>query len=180
MRREDVVHQIQCLFEEACAQLFESLNCDVAEIEEANVILGDAPIACVDAGSEEIEFLIAMQLPLSVLAMTYPVIEGVALVREDRLEDWISELSNQLIGRLKRKLIAHDCFVELGLPTTYYGADLEGLLQDNSERLTYFFGIDGESCACTIALEVFNEATNYILDANDHEDEQNEGELELF
>jgi len=182
MKREDVIHQIQCLFEEACAQLFESLNCQVAEIEpSARTIIGaDVPIACVDAGSEEIEFLIAMQLPLSVLTMTYPVLEGVTLVKEDRLEDWISELSNQLVGRLKRKLISHECPVVLGLPTTYYGADLEVLLQNNTERLTYYFGIDGEICACTIALEVFNDATNYVLDANDHEGEQNEGELELF
>ena len=183
MKRQDVIHQIQCMFEEACAQLFESLNCQVTELESsAAVVIGaDVPIACVDAGSDEIEFLIAMQLPLSVLTMTYPVLgEGITLIKEDRLEDWISELSNQLVGRLKRKLISHDCSVVLGLPTTYFGADLDVLLQDNSERLTYFFGIDGEVCACTIALEVFNDATNYTIEANSHEGEQNEGDLELF
>ena len=183
MRREEVIEQIQGLFKDSCTELFGSLNCEVAIGEQNGESFEEVPIACIDAGSGDVEFLIALQLPLSILAMTYPVTEGITMVREDYLEDWISELSNQLIGRLKRKLTSHECNVDIGLPTTYFGAELESLLSANganSERKTYFFDIDGELCACSIALEVFNDATSYVIDPNSHDDDQNEGELELF
>jgi hypothetical protein len=180
MRKYEVIQCIQNLFLECCENLFESLDCTTELTDERAVNLDESPIACIDAGSEDIEFMIALQLPLQVLALTYPVAEGITKVEEDRLEDWISELSNQLIGRLKAKLIEHDCFVNIGLPLSYFGADVNELLSQNSDQADYYFNVDGEICSCSISIEIFDDAMSFSIDKNDDIDIQEEGELELF
>lgn len=180
MRGNEVVQCIQNLFYESCKDLFESLDCTVGLTTEKPERLEDCPIACIDGGSSDIEFKVALELPVPVLALTYPVGEGITHVEEDRLEDWISELSNQLIGRLKSKLIAHECFITIGLPSTFYGADVDELLAENTNLASYYFEIDGEVAGCSISVEVYDEAMTFNLDANSFEDDQNEGELELF
>ena len=180
MRKKEVTECIQGLFLECCKGLFESLDCETQLTTDHTVDLSESPIACIDGGSEDIEFMVALQLPLTVLALTYPVAEGITRVEEDRLEDWISELSNQLIGRLKAKLIEHDCFINIGLPQSYFGADVHELLSQNSEEVDYFFDLDGEVCGCSISIEVFDEAMSFSVEKNQDIDTQEEGELELF
>lgn len=180
MRKNEVTQCIQSLFLDCCKALFQSLDCETHLTTNRHAHLDECPIACIDGGSEDVEFMIALQLPLPVLALTYPVSEGITKVEEDRLEDWISELSNQLIGRLKAKLIEHDCFVSIGLPQSYFGAVVHELLSQNSEVIDYFFDIDGEICSCSISLEIFDEAMSFSIDKNQDIDMQEEGELELF
>jgi len=57
---------------------------------------------------------------------------------DESLEDWISELSNQLIGRLKAKRLKYDMQIDLGLPTSYFGADLDNLILADQHRLSLF------------------------------------------
>lgn len=180
MRKNEVVQCIQSLYLECCKNLFQSLDCKTKLTSGKNINLDESPIACIDAGSEDIEFMIALQLPLQVLALTYPVAEGITTVEENRLEDWISELSNQLIGRLKAKLIEHDCYVRIGLPQSYFGANVDELLSQNSEHADYYFDVDGEICGCSISIEVFDEAMSFSIEKNQNIDMQEEGELELF
>jgi CheY-specific phosphatase CheX len=40
------------------------------------------------------------------------------------LQDWIGELANQLLGRLKSRLLAHGVAIQLGTPTTVSGLEL--------------------------------------------------------
>jgi CheY-specific phosphatase CheX len=40
------------------------------------------------------------------------------------LQDWVGELANQLLGRLKSRLLAHGVAIELGTPTTVSGLEL--------------------------------------------------------
>jgi len=40
------------------------------------------------------------------------------------LQDWGGELANQLLGRLKSRLLAHGVTILLGTPTTVSGLDL--------------------------------------------------------
>tara|TARA_R110001592_G_scaffold49482_1_gene154266 strand:+ start:18314 stop:18856 length:543 start_codon:yes stop_codon:yes gene_type:complete len=180
MRKNEVAQCIHNIFLDCCRNLFQSLDCNVNLIEGDDINLNESPIACIDAGSDDIEFAIGLQLPLQVLALTYPVAEGIITVEENRLEDWISELSNQLIGRLKAKLIEHDCFVNIGLPQSYFGAQVDDLLSDNSNQEDYYFDIDGEVCRCSISIEVFDEAISFSIEKNESIDMQEEGELELF
>ena len=181
MRQNEVIQTIQCLFLECCKKLFESLDCKTRITTSCRAEdLENSPIACIDGGSEDIEFMIALQLPLEVLALTYPIAEGITTIEENRLEDWIAELSNQLIGRLKAKLIEHDCFVDIGLPISYFGADVEELLAQNSTLVHYYFDIDGQICGCSISIEVFHEAMSFSIEKNSNIDLQEDGELELF
>jgi len=180
MRQIEVVQCIQELFFNSCKNLLESFGCAVEQTESDPDRLDGAPIACIDAGSPDIEFKVALQLPSEVLALTYPVGEGITSIPEDRFEDWVSELSNQLMGRLKNKLLEHECFVDLGLPTSYFGADVEELLSENSELVGYYFDVDGEVCGCSISIEVFDEALTFALEVSEASNIQDEGELELF
>lgn len=180
MRKNDVIQCMQGIFLESCKDLFASLACEINLSVETDFDLSESPIACIDGGSEDIEFMIALQLPLKVLALTYPVAEGITTVEEDRLEDWISELSNQLIGRFKAKLIEHDCYINIGLPLSYFGADVDELLSQNSQKVDYYFEVDGEICGCSISLEVFEEGMSFSIEPNQNIDIQEEGELELF
>ncbi|MFV1872889.1 MAG: hypothetical protein ACMZ64_06180 [Oleiphilus sp.] len=180
MRKNDVVQCIQAIFLESCKELFTSLECEVSLLLSDDIHLEDCPIACIDGGSDDIEFMIALQLPLKVLALSYPVAEVITEVEDNRLEDWISELSNQLIGRLKAKLIEHDCYINIGLPQSYYGADVDALLDQNSQQADYYFDVDGEIGGCSISIEVFEEGMSFSIEPNQDIDIQEEGELELF
>lgn len=180
MRKNEVAQCIQSLFLQCCKDLFQSLDCETRLTDGKSANLDESPIACIDAGSDDVEFMIALQLPLQVLALTYPVAEGITTVEENRLEDWISELSNQLIGRLKAKLLEHDCTVHPGLPQSYFGAEVDELLSQNSQQSDYYFDLDGEVCGCSISIEVFDEAMSFSIEKNENIDTQEEGELEMF
>lgn len=181
MRQNEVIQSIQSLFLQCCQTLFEGLDCNTKMAAACRAEdLENSPIACIDGGSDDIEFMVALQLPLEVLAMTYPIAEGITTIEENRLEDWISELSNQLIGRLKAKLIEHDCFVNIGLPISYFGANVDELLSQNSALANYYFDIDGQICGCSISIEVFDEGMSFSIEANRDVDLQEGGELEFF
>jgi hypothetical protein len=180
MRKNEVAECIQGLFFNVCKELLESMDCNIAQVDYELDGFADCPVACIDAGSPDIEFKVALQLPTSVLAMTYPVGDTITTIEEDRLEDWISELANQLLGRLKNRLIEHDCFVTIGLPSSYYGADVAQLLSENSQQASYFFDVDGEVCGCSISLEVFDEALSFSVEVNEDMKVQSEGEMEMF
>tara|TARA_R110001592_G_scaffold296139_1_gene566467 strand:- start:20575 stop:21117 length:543 start_codon:yes stop_codon:yes gene_type:complete len=180
MRKNDVTNCIQDIFLECCRNLFHSLDCNTNLLAGCSANLDQSPIACIDAGSEDVEFMIALQLPIQVLALTYPVADAITSVEENRLEDWLSELSNQLIGRLKAKLIEHDCYVNLGLPLSYFGAQIDELLAQNSVQEDYYFDVDHEICRCSISIEVFDEAMIFSIEKNNSINMQEEGEMELF
>jgi len=180
MANSAVVQCVQDLFEESCTGLLTSLSNMAVKIEGARGDLIDVPIACIDAGSSDIELTLCLQFPVSVLALTYPVQEDITGVDEERLEDWISELSNQLVGRVKNRLLAHNCRVDLGLPTSYFGSDVSHLLSKNGEITSVYFDVDGETCAFHISIEVFEDDMLFTLEEPDDTDSLDDGELELF
>jgi len=179
MRNTQVVEQIHAHFECACHDLFASLNCSLEPISESSHDFENAPIACIDAGSSDIELNIGLELPMEVLALTYPV-PNIIDVDEESLEDWISELSNQLIGRMKAKLLKHNLQVDLGLPTSYFGADLDSLILADQHRLSLFFDLDGECCAFHIGVGIFAEDIDFSFEEIKREDDLAESEIELF
>jgi hypothetical protein len=191
MDHKAIIETVEELFESACVSLFKSLNCSPTKIyiEDAELInlLNKSPLAAIDAGSNEIEFNIAIQLPMTVLAMTYPLLGEIVLqenslssVNDERLEDWISEISNQLIGRLKTKLIKRNCQISLGLPRTYFGIGANNVLDDEGKKITIYFDVDGVICACHISIELFTDNIEFDEINDDNIDILPEGEIELF
>ena len=74
------------LFRPACMELFETMQCEVEIIGARHEFPVDIPLATIDAGSEELETIVLLKMPLAVLAMTYPA-SNVAEVEEEKLEE---------------------------------------------------------------------------------------------
>jgi len=148
--------------------------------DEEDEFLYDIPIASIDAGSQDVELIICLQLTPNTLARTYPVPDIAMPSDSKRVEDWQSELSNQLIGRLKSKLIAHNCTLSLGLPITYYNTGKDDLFPENSSKMSLFFNLDEETCACFISIETFSEIVTFSFDKIEDADISEPGAIDLF
>ncbi|MCP5163215.1 MAG: hypothetical protein H6999_05975 [Hahellaceae bacterium] len=154
-----VVEQIHELFEAACKELFEGMNCQVSRVDAPydEYELEDAPAAFIDAGSDDLELNIGILMPLSLLAMTYPVQDNITQVDDATLEDWISELANRLIGLIKAHLLHRECRVMIGLPNFFHGADVDYASLGNGEFYSLYFDVDNIVCECSISVEIFND-----------------------
>lgn len=180
MSNPEVMRCVQQIFEESCTVLLSGLSNLAVKTDGMTEELVEVPIARIDAGSNDLEITICLQFPISVLALTYPVQDDITSVYEERLEDWISELSNQLVGRVKNKLLGHNCLLNLGLPTSYFGSDVSHLLPEHGELSSIYFDVDGETCAFHIAIEVFEENLQFTLEEAEDPAAIDDGELELF
>jgi len=187
MNKTDVINTIENLFSIACLGLFESLNCTVEAVSDADIDIEadviDAPgipVACIDAGSTDVELIICLQIPPSTLANTYPVPNQVNSIDSECLEDWISELSNQLIGRFKALLITHNCFISLGLPTSYPESNINELLTEGCHHYELFFDLGGELSACFMSIEMFSDTFVFSQEATIDLDITEPGGIDLF
>jgi chemotaxis protein CheX len=179
MKATNVLEQVEVLFSSASQDLLAGMNCDVSIVDDADYEMIDAPVATIDAGSQDLEIQIALEMPMSVLALTYPV-PNISVVDDASLEDWISELSNQLIGRLKSKLLKHEQEVTLGLPGSYFGVDIDDLMSSDSHRYTVYLNVDGQVCAFHVAIEALAGDINFSDAEVDSDDALMESEIELF
>lgn len=169
------------LFDAACIELFSNLDCDVFKRPETDLVIANAPIAYIDAGNEDLEVLLVLHIPLSVLTMTYPefAAESIMSVSEEVLEDWVSELANQLIGRFKNKLISYGCTMKIGLPAMFYDENDAVLPIAGHQPFRCFFDIDKEPAECSLYLQILNEQITLTPPA-DSDTGTGEGEMELF
>jgi hypothetical protein len=62
-------------------------------------------------------------------------------MRDASLREWIAELSNQLLGRIKNKLIAHGVTLHLSTPVVLRGQQIAPL--SRAELVPYLFACDG-------------------------------------
>ena len=185
MNKTDVISAIENLFDLACVGLFDSLNCSITPVSETEIDVEievmnapGIPVASIDAGSTDVELIICLQVPPSTLATTYPV--PISNIDSERLEDWISELSNQLIGRLKSLLITHNCFISLGLPTTYPDSTIKELLTQDCHHYSTYFDLDGQLCACFMSIEMFSDTFVFSQEAATDLDITEPGGIDLF
>lgn len=168
------------LFESSCIELFSGLNCQIQKLAADDSIMGKAPIAYIDAGSEDIELFVALHVPFSVLTMTYPefAAESIMAVSEEVLEDWISELANQLMGRFKHKLLQNSCQITIGLPDLLYDGQSDQLPVKHLVPHHFFFDVDREIVKCSLYLQILN--PNLTLAPSQEDEGPGEGELEFF
>ena len=94
-------------------------------------------------------------------------------------EDWLAESVNQLLGRLKNKLLGYDLTVSLALPTVLRGVCLKFLSTRPTALWTYPF--ECEAGAISVWLDV-RHAAGLILQPTNAPEMQGtpEGELVLF
>ncbi len=181
MALEETTQRIRELFDKSCVELFRSLNCEVTRLDEGGDVDDNAPLSYVDAGSDDIEVVIVLRASLPVLTITYPRFDSknILSVNEEQLEDWLSELGNQLIGRFKNLLLAHGCAIKIGLPELIYDSAGVTLPVRDHEAYRCFFDIDKERIECSLYTHIYNE--NLTLKEQQPEPGgAAEGELELF
>ncbi len=176
---EDVFPHIQTIYRESLIELFSGLNCEVEQVNDLDRELTEEPIARIDCGSSELEFTILVRIPMSVLALTYPA-PKVIEIDESELEDWISEISNQLLGKIKARLAKHECDVNIGLPSAFFDCTMASLMPDGGLTSGFYFLIDNEPCETLLCMEAFEDRIQFNLEETEQEDPFADGEMEFF
>lgn len=179
MSRDTIIDIVNGIFVDSCTSLFEDLGCSVDKVASNPDALAGAPFGYIDAGSDDMEITAALRLPLSVLVMTYPISEDGVTPDEETLEDWVSELTNQLIGKIKRRLLQHDCTIRIGLPMALFGASIDEAMPNSAIQLSTYMDVDKTLCECRLAIEIFNEDMPFRFDAQEDTGGSG-GELEFF
>ena len=179
MSADNTIQELSRLFEECCLELFSGFNCSIEKTDEPMPRSADDPISLIDAGSEELEIAVLLQLPLNILALSYHSDADITHVAEEMLEDWIAELSNQLIGKLKNKLLKYNVRLKLGLPNAYFGTEISELLPDSQHYVECVFNIDNELLEAVLGIDILDDSLN-LSAAQPDDDDPVGGELELF
>lgn len=181
MASEDVIHQIHGLFESAILSVFAALGCPIRRILEPPRELKGVPLASMDAGSRDLEIMLFIGLPLTVLALSYPVkSEDIFAVDESHLEDWILEIANQVMGRLKNALLRAGSDLQMTLPSFYAEQRLSEVLPPGYDHAIFYFELDGEVFECCLSISVIHPDLVLNLNAAGEDGASHEGELELF
>lgn len=127
-----------------CAALFES--CGVPTRCEGPLD-ADAPpaagiVAFIGFSGAKLTGSLALVLPEALVEETHPMRGHVAGDARAALHDWAGEISNQVLGRLKNRLLAGDIVLQLSTPITLQGTDLRGRAgaHDGFTRLRFVAG----------------------------------------
>jgi hypothetical protein len=94
----------------------------IALPDTPRAIGGASMCSSLSATGEGIKLLSILQLEEKLLIGLHP--SGTSSVSRRDLEDWCGEISNQIVGRLKNKLLRHGFEVSLGLPSVVVGKEL--------------------------------------------------------
>ncbi|MES2826336.1 MAG: hypothetical protein V4732_22270 [Pseudomonadota bacterium] len=156
MSHNQVTQRIAGLFADACVELFQSLNYDINPIDETEFDVTDVPHGKIAAGCKDFAINIHLHLPFPALAMTYPVFSHILIIDQAALEDWLCELSNRLMGKLKRKLFACNANIAIGLPSHSMG-DADKYSTAAADYVAFKYKIDQQVFICGIAIEVFHD-----------------------
>ena len=132
-----VNEEIIKLFEEAFSDLFADHEINVEKKDFSELECTETSMCIIGAGSAHLKLSICLNAEKSVLQGTYPANLGEP--NDEKLTDWIGELSNQLMGRLKNKLINYECRVSMNIPTIVYGQNMGMVLPKKSVVTSYSF-----------------------------------------
>lgn len=186
-----VVERVVELFDSTCIKQFESMNCDIYPLNQNDVGLSsrkdlEAVCAHIDCDSEDLNIRLLVQATKGFLVKTMPLIGGQRIELVSFQEDWCLEIANRFLGRLKNKLVSHECFLKMGLPELCRDAQHETLQKQLDACATRVFhikggpdsGADVEIIECTL----FVDLKRADLQIDDYEDEDedwfDESELE--
>lgn len=135
-------------------------------MDEVTLDITDMPMAVVDAGNADFESSLYIHIPFSVLSVTIPTRQQKEGLGEAELEDWICEIANHILGRLKNKLALYSCPIKTGLPEYSLGVGDGIELSSICEPLDFYFELAGEICKVTLAIELFTDHINFIENPN--------------
>jgi CheY-specific phosphatase CheX len=87
-----------------------------------SVIEGNSIMSVLTASGDGVKILSTIKMSDEAARLIYPG-DGINATDEE-LEDLCGELSNQLIGKVKNKMLGYDCKLMLGLPTCIRGKNV--------------------------------------------------------
>lgn len=163
-----------------CISLFEHYGCAIFHTENMGIEIEDSPVSMIDAGSNEMELSLTLRIPHAVLSLSYPCHDILNDISEEQLEDWAMELANQLMGKLKNRLVSQQIYLKLGLPEAYF--DIEDATPFGSDAMAQqlYFSVDGIPFACSLAYDIKDPHWQPSLQFVPDTQESFGGEIELF
>ena len=176
---EQFAEQFVGYFQSACVELFRGFDCEIQPIDSNLFNAHEEPYARIDAGCAEFEIEIYLCLPYTTLLMTHPMQGLHNTIPEQELEDWLSEMSNMLMGKLKRTFLAHGITLKVGLPDFSIGYPLDARQYGANERFILAYETDHQAFETGITIEFLTE--NLQLTAQQPEDNSvADGNIEFF
>lgn len=130
------------------------------------------------ASGDGIRLSSTLSLDRELLERTHP--SGAADVPERDVEDWCRELNNQLVGRLKNKMLRAGCEVSAGLPVLIRGNDIAAIACEDQDFREYSFSSKYGCLTFTLAMMM---APDLTLDASrvpEAAEVRREGAMALF
>jgi hypothetical protein len=107
-------------------------------------------VSILSATGEDIRLLSTLNVDESLLASIHP--SHAAFHSQRELEDWCRELNNQLVGRMKNKLLRVGCEVLTGLPSLITGTDISPVAAPDLDFREYFFASARGRLESTLAM----------------------------
>jgi hypothetical protein len=119
-----LVERITELARESCLDLFASYGVDLDAIRD-DVDLSGAPCGILGFNGDGLHGAIVLVASAELLAASCPV-------QGPGSRDWVGELANQLVGRLKNHLILYGVDISLGTPTILRGHEIRPIADTQS------------------------------------------------
>jgi hypothetical protein len=171
MQKDDVAFDIGSLGSNACVELFDAYGVELERLQSGETAFR-ASDECVMSGV--IGFVGKNVRGTCLLAGNDAPLEA-SCPPGGQLRDWVGELANQLVGRLKRKLLARGVEVALTTPLVLSGVRLQPL--PRGKLTPTVFSTSSGDVMVWIEVEVDQEFS--LGDERAH-DEVAEGALVLF
>jgi hypothetical protein len=175
-------HQIvNELYVQACSALLSAYGLVVGVREQdggAGASNKASYVSFLGANGEGISLSSTLKIERDLVIILHPL--GPTGVTQPDLEDWCLELNNQLVGRVKNKLLPYGPVVNVGLPLLLTGTDVSAVIAPKSEVHRYFVESADGQIALTLATLIAPDVDLQEIPSTDDESVLAEGELALF
>lgn len=119
---------------ESAVGLFEAYNVKAEYLGQRSepLVAHRINVAVIGFTSEPMCGAVLLRVDTTVLARSYPMQSEAS---QEELTDWSGELVNQLLGRVKKRLLAYGLTIQLSTPTAVVGSELQ-IGRSSSEMIT--------------------------------------------
>ena len=163
-------HQIlNELYVQACRALLSAYGLTVNVQEQGRGASGGnkaSYVSVLGANGQGISLSSMLKIERDLVISIHP--SGSADVSQPDLEDWCLELNNQLVGRVKNKLLGYGPVVIVGLPVLLKGTDVSAVTGPNAE--VHQYSVESADGQITLTL-----STLISLDVELHQMEPSNG-----
>ena len=135
--------------------------------------------AQIGASSSDLNIQLLLRVPKLLLSLLLPSGQSASVQKDTVLADWVLELSNQLLGKLKSDLVSHECRLDLGIPILYTSPVPTSSNSADAASQKWLYEIENSVIECCLSINVINDGLT-IRRAKVESDSVEEGELELF